>query len=132
MKAVTDQQPPRLPAPLRILADWDDYRRAVYAARGALDAFTPRPSVDHGHAEEMVTAALAAVGVFEPIPAPGSLQPTCTALYLPHDRTTLPDPEALGEWQQCAQNPGHGDAHNNDEFAWRDGDMGAVPATDPH
>lgn len=133
---MSKKQTPTAADSVRIL-DRDEYTTAVAAARAALDRFHPRPRLDHGMLEELTTAALAAVGVFEPAPVPESLVPdTCTALYLPHE-TDLYGPHApdhhrnlLGQWQQCAAAPGHDDDgwHHGPNLSWRDTDPCAVPA----
>ncbi|MFH8350225.1 hypothetical protein [Streptomyces sp. NPDC018045] len=115
---------PQLPPPLRVLT-WPQYEAAY--ARLTAAAHRYRLQLPGAAAAEMVTDALSAAGVFPPAPAP---EPdTCGALYLPHDPQSQGfEPELLGEWQQCAGEPGHGGRHDNGEFIWDDGMPGAVPA----
>ncbi|GAA0439287.1 hypothetical protein [Streptomyces luteireticuli] len=67
--------------------------------------------------EELVTAALAGVGVLIPPPAP---EPgTCTALF----------PDGDGYWVQCQEDPGHtGEYHVDGDYGWTDEHPDAVPA----
>jgi hypothetical protein len=119
--------PVMIPGPFRVL-DRDEYLTAVSAAVSAMNYFPSRPPLDYGMAEEIVSAALAAVGVFSPIPVPESLEPSCTALYLPNVPDQF-DASIFGEWQQCADEPGHeGDYHENPDVGWSDGSPGSVPA----
>ncbi|MEU9167697.1 hypothetical protein AB0D34_07860 [Streptomyces sp. NPDC048420] len=118
------------PLPLRILATWDEFNTALYAARRETHRFRPTPDVDHGAAEEMVRAALAAVGVVTTAaPAVESLDAECcTAQCLMWEAGAV-EAEALRECQQCGDAPGHdGTDHGNREFGWSDGQSGTVPA----
>ncbi|WP_330346641.1 hypothetical protein OG858_47430 (plasmid) [Streptomyces europaeiscabiei] len=131
--SLPNHRPVPLPVPLRVL-DLDEFQTAVHAARREAQRYRPRLDVDHGMAEEMVSAALATAGVFIPAPAPESLDTECcTALYLPWEPEAA-TAETLGVWQQCGDEPGHDDAdgHDNGEFTWVDGRPGTVPAQLPH
>ncbi|GAA0439309.1 hypothetical protein GCM10010357_70920 [Streptomyces luteireticuli] len=116
--------------PARILGDWAEFRAAEDAARGALDRFQPRADITPGETEEMVSAALAAVGVFEPPPHPDSLEPdNCTALFLPPAESGS---SLFGAWQQCVTEPGHaGPWHDCGPVSWQDGQPGTLPARPP-
>ncbi|MFD9151269.1 hypothetical protein ACFWDF_29140 [Streptomyces diastaticus] len=116
--------PVPLPAPLRILGA-HEYGRAVTAAREA----GRRDRVGQTTAVELARAALVAVGLFPPPPDVDELDAdTCTALCVAWEAEAV-DPRSLGEWHQCGDESGHdGDAHDNGEFSWSDGEAGTVPA----
>jgi hypothetical protein len=108
---------PHLPDGLRVVsaAEWDAMHLAM----------EPYISEDVEIADAL-TDTLAVLGLFAP---PGQPRPgRCTAQFLPHQR----EPLAAGmipNWLQCVYEGGHSSAaHENGEFTWHDGDMGAVPA----
>lgn len=113
---------PRLPARMRLMPHAE-----MRLLHDAVRASARRHGVSATVADAISYDALAAAGVFVQPPAP---QPgRCTALYLPY-AAAYAGTGLLGMWQQCDDAPGHrGDAHDNGEIAWRDGDMGTVPAT---
>ncbi|MFD4021193.1 hypothetical protein [Streptomyces sindenensis] len=82
-----------------------------------------------GHvAEEIAYDALAAAGVFNEPPQP---EPdTCTAQYLPHDPDAY-EPDMLGVWQQCEDDPGHDGRHDAGEASWPEGAPGSIPPGAP-
>ncbi|MGW5336234.1 hypothetical protein [Streptomyces bauhiniae] len=122
--ATAGPTPVPLPAPLRILGA-DEYDRAVTAARQA----GRRDRVGSATAEDLASAALAAVGLFPPPPDDEELDAElCTALCVAWEVEAV-DPESLGEWRQCGDEPGHeGGGHDDGEFSWDDGMPGTVPA----
>uniref|UniRef100_UPI003F4969C4 hypothetical protein n=1 Tax=unclassified Streptomyces TaxID=2593676 RepID=UPI003F4969C4 len=96
------------------------------AIHDGVRAAARRHGVSGEAADEIGFDALAAAGLFLPPPDPDP--DTCGALYLPHEIGAF-EPDMLGQWQQCEDEPGHpGDEHTSGDTEWDDGRPGAVPA----
>ncbi|MFJ2110781.1 hypothetical protein ACIOEX_02440 [Streptomyces sp. NPDC087850] len=76
-------------------------------------------------AHDALTETLAAIGVFTPAP---DIEPfTCTARFVPNDAEQY-EPDMLGVWQQCQDEPGHeGTDHDSGDLSWADDMPGALP-----
>lgn len=115
---------PQIPAPYRLLTD-DECEAPFAALQEAAAAYGQ--SFPYAAAMDMVQAVLATVGVFMPPPEP---EPdTCTAQYLPTDPELHHGSGLHGQWQQCAEEPGHAGRHGRGGIGWADDAPGAVRAS---
>ncbi|MYV63866.1 hypothetical protein GTW37_36700 [Streptomyces sp. SID4931] len=98
--------------------------REMRAVRDAAHAAVRRHGVRGHVAEEIAYDALAAAGVFNEPPQPDP--DTCTAQFLPHNSDAF-EPDVLGVWQQCEDDPGHDGRHDSGDTNWLDGAFGSIP-----
>ncbi|MGW3511198.1 hypothetical protein [Streptomyces sp. NPDC000994] len=116
--ALTEQAEALAEQPTRHILGDDEYEAAYAAARGTLGRHAAR--VGSVVLADALTAALAAVGILTPAPAPDPDE--CPAMFA----------DLTGEWHQCTEDPHHdpADGHSDGEWSWPHGDTYARPEPD--